>query len=481
MAVEPRNAAACILIRPGPAPQVLLARRNTSLRFMGGHHVFPGGRIDDDEPTRHVTGAIDEFHARNVHAVAREVFEETGILCARGTIPDEASLRPLRMSLLADELAFDEILDRFDLSIDAGEFAFAGKWVTPSFSKIRFATQYFLYQLSDGQREDLIEGEIVGLDWFTAEEARRMWHRGEIRVPSPVAFSLRQLAAVPLAEAKRRLARDNQRAPGDHNRFEIRRGITIVPLQSRTLPPATHTNCVIVGETALYVIDPGTDEEVEREHLKRQLDDMIELGAHVEAVLLTHSHYDHTDAVDFLRTAYQVPVLAHEAAAEQVPFAIDRHLADGEVLASGDEPQWRLRAIHTPGHDPGHLCFLEESTGTLIAGDMIANPGTIIISTDYGGSMADFMASLERLIAVDCKLIVPSHGQPEAKPRERLQRDLDHRRWRENKIKEAYESGATTLDELLAKSYDDAPPAALPLAVHSLKAHLDKLGISVKS
>ena len=47
------------------------------------------------------------------------------------------------------------------------------------------------------------------------------------------------------------------RPAGQHNRFEIRRGITVVPLKSKTIPPATHTNCVIVGEDRLFVVDPG--------------------------------------------------------------------------------------------------------------------------------------------------------------------------------------------------------------------------------
>src|SRR6202035_5316093 len=184
-------------------------------------------------------------------------FEETGLLCVRGTLPAREILGDARHRILREELNFADFLAQHSLSIDAEDFQPAGEWLTPSFVPIRFATRYFLYQLRDDQQEELIEGEIVGLDWLTPAEARTRWHRGEIRLSTPVAYTLRQLAAVGLTRALPLLARGTERVPGEHNWFEIRRGITLVPVKSPTIPPATHTNCFIVGEESLYVIDPG--------------------------------------------------------------------------------------------------------------------------------------------------------------------------------------------------------------------------------
>jgi glyoxylase-like metal-dependent hydrolase (beta-lactamase superfamily II) len=91
--------------------------------------------------------------------------------------------------------------------------------------------------------------------------------------------------------------------------------------------------------------------------------------------------------------------------------------------------------------------------------------------------MGDFVQSLERLLDVDCKLVIPAHGQPAGRPREFIQQQLDHRLWREAKIRQAYEAGASTFEELLAQGYDDVPPASLVWARHTLDAHLAKLGI----
>jgi len=478
MPAEPKTAVTCILVR-GDEPEVLLARRNPSLRFMAGHHVFPGGRIDDDEPTSAVIHTADGNRARAIHAVTREVFEETGLLCVRGRLPERETIRQARRQVLTGEQRFAECLQQHQLVIDADDFAPAGQWLTPPFVPIRFQTSYFLHRIRDDQQAELIEGEIVGLDWMTADNARDRWQRGEIKISTPVAYTLRQLAAAGLPGALPRLQRGTERAPGEHNWFEIRRGITLVPLSTATIPPATHTNCVLVGEKALYVIDPGAEDESEAEHLHRQLDHLIEIGSRIEAVLLTHSHIDHSAGAEGLRERYDVPIMAHAATAEQLSFTIDQHLQDGELLVSTREPNWRLRCLHTPGHDPGHLCFLEESTGSMLAGDMVANPGTIVVSRAFGGDMAAFMGSLRRLCEVDCKLVVPAHGQPTGRPRGFFQQHLDHRRWREEKIKQAHADGATTFDELLASAYHDAPAPALGWARHALDAHLAKLGIDL--
>jgi glyoxylase-like metal-dependent hydrolase (beta-lactamase superfamily II) len=265
----------------------------------------------------------------------------------------------------------------------------------------------------------------------------------------------------------------------ESNSFEVRRGITIVPVRSATIPPATHTNCILVGDRDLYVIDPGASDAAELCQVTDRVNQLIDRGGRVVAVLLTHSHPDHTAGAEYLRRLYEVPIMGHQAAAAQVSFAVDRFLNDGDVLTSEHDPQCRLQCLHTPGHDPGHLCFLESQTGVLLAGDMVANPGTIVVSRQYAGDMSHFLQSLERLLAVECQMIVPAHGQPSDQPRELIQRQLEHRLWREAKIERAYAAGATTFDQLLAQAYDDAASSAMPLARHALDAHLAKLGIEL--
>lgn len=476
--VDPKKAAACIIMDPDGS--ILMGTRSLGMRFMGGHHVFPGGRVDDSEDVDHVIGFSSSEDALSVKAACREVFEETGLLLTQGDLPDVSERRSAREELLAERVTFNQILQEFEMTVDFSHFIPAATWMTPGNSPIRFDTRYFLYHYSGDQEPELLDGEFTALEWIKPLELRRRWHEGEVRVSAPVSCTLRHFSALPYPECLDLLRLPTDRRPGMPKWFEMRRGLYLVPVETETILPATHTNCIVVGEDEVLVIDPGSDKPEELEYLGSLLDHLLGLGGSIKAVVLTHSHPDHTAGVGFVRDRYKVPVWAHEAVAPQVDFDIDRHIQDEEILELAGEPGWRLRALHTPGHDPGHLCFYEESTRTLLCGDMIANPGTIVVSHAYGGNMNEFLASLERLMEIEeANLIIPAHGMAQSDPRERLGEHLKHRLWREEKIHNAYDQGSKTLKELLATAYDDAPVEALPLAEHALQAHLARLGIEL--
>ena len=512
--VEPVKAAAGIILTNGPHPRVLLARRSAALRFMAGHHVFPGGRIDDEEPTAAVTGALDTADARAVHAVAREIFEETGLLLASGALPEKETMRTARAAILDRRDTFDAFLARHGLTIDAARFLPAGDWVTPAAAPIRFDTRYFICRVPAAVDEELCIGEIDVLDWFTPAGARKAWRAGKIRLSPPVAYVLQHLAAYPFPGVI-----DHLRSCGGHtgerpSKMEFANGIYMLPLRSPTLPPATHTNCVIIGERDLYIIDPAACDDEERRFLTRQVKMLTDLGGAVKAIILTHSHTDHVCAAEFCRETYNVPIWAHAETARQLqrsagvppavpsilpnphatpnptarytpdakrsPVAVARHLTNGDIITIPGDPDWRLRILHTPGHDPGHLCFIEETARTLIGGDIIANPGTIVVSLDMGGDMTQFIESLQRLVHdPGYDTILPGHGMPLTKGPEQIQKHLDHRLWREQKIKDALARGVKSVQELLPLAYDDVPPETWPLAELSLRAHLKRLELEL--
>lgn len=480
MSITPRKAAAVIVPR---GEEVLLVRRNDKLAFMGGHHAFPGGALDPEDSPAHVDGAQDAEQARTIFAAAREVFEETGLMLARGRVPDLAALREARRAIHAHRENFAQILDRFGLRIRAADFAPAGVWITPAFARARFHTQYFLCRYEGAFSGEVFEpdAEIVGLDWLRPEEARWRWHAELLKLSTPVAIILRHLAHLhppELLEWLRRIPARDSELP---DLFESWPGILILPLRTHTLPPATHTNCVVIGEDDLYIIDPGAVDPEEQEHLRGMLDHLVRLGGKPVATLLTHAHKDHSGAAEFLRGVYGTPIWCHADAARGLPVPVDRFLSDGEILPAGGEPPWRIRCIHTPGHTPGHLSFLEESTGSLMCGDLMANPGTILVSPDYGGDMTRYLESLERLLREPIRFTVPGHGLPTfgESGRDHLRGLIDYRLAREAKIKAAWDAGAHTLDALLQKAYDDTAREAWPLAEQQLRAHLIRLGISI--
>lgn len=478
----PRKAAAAIVL--DPQGRVLLARRNDALRFMGGHHVFPGGALHDEDSAAWVLGAPSAEEGAALCACVRELFEESGLLCTG--MPQEVAperLRPLRKALIAGERRFPAVLEELGLRIEAAAFTPAGLWVTPPFSPIRFHTRYFIHRHGGPRYEEPFsaEGEIVGLDWLSPREARQRWQAGALKLSVPVAFALQHLAARPLPQVLEWMRRTPDDLGGRPHRFELRRGVHVLPLATATLPPATHTNTVVLGEDELLLFDPGPHSASEQAVLFEHLDHLLALGERLRAIVLTHSHPDHTGAVEVVAARYGAPVWAHAATAAQVEFRVDRTLAEGEVIAVPGDPGWRLRCLHTPGHDPGHLCFHEETTGTLLAGDMIANPGTIVVSPQYRGDMTAYLASLERLLPLEFRLLIPAHGAPlwgrECKPA--IESLMRHRREREQKIADALAAGARTHEEILARAYADTPVEAWPLARHQIDAHLVRLGVQL--
>jgi len=478
---EPRKAAAAIVTGGRDAEQVLLCKRNPELRFMGGSWVFPGGRIDDAEGCQHVVGAACDDEAEAIHAACREIFEESGLLCVKGNLPDRDVARAARLRVLEDASAFDVFLTEHGLTIDAEDFEPAGVWVTPPFVPIRFDTNYYQYHYQGSWHPELIEGEMVDLQWMTPVDARRSWHRNEIKLPHPVAYVLRHLSEESHPNLSAALLRTTVSHDPKFGRVEFRCGINVLALESDPLPPATHTNCMIVGDRELYVIDPGTDHDHEFEHLKVQIEHHLVTGGRVAAVLLTHSHRDHIGAATYLRDQFDVPIWSHAETNRQLGFDVDAFLEDNQVIDVPGDPGWRLRCLHTPGHDPGHLCFLEENTQTLLGGDIVAQMGTIVIAPQIEGNMQHYLDSLNRLLDEEFRVILPAHGLPIGKAKEKIQATIDHRLAREQKLIDALNRGFRSMEDLIAQVYNDVDPSIRPLAEQSLLAHLQKLGHAVNA
>src|SRR5690348_14479288 len=133
MPKPPALAATVVLHRRAPALEVFWVQRSDQLQFLGGFHAFPGGRADRNDAATKVEGAEGEA-ATLIAAAAREVFEETGVLLARGArrVPVEAR-DEARRKLLAGEGVFADFLGQHALVLDARDFVPAGRWQSPPF------------------------------------------------------------------------------------------------------------------------------------------------------------------------------------------------------------------------------------------------------------------------------------------------------------------------------------------------------------
>ncbi len=457
--------AASVLLSPAPgSAEVYAVRRGDRLKFFGGFWAFPGGRLDPGDLA--LAGATEPTAGALRVAACRELFEEAGVLIARPLPASGDALDGLRRELLAGRLPFGRLLAERGLTIHAEDFRPVGQITTPASSPVRFATTFFTAHLPPGQRAAVWPGELDEGRWSPVAALLHDWQRGICPLTPPAVVILRALDGHPVDAAPERVgpvfARRTDDALPD---IWFAPFVRALPLRTAALPPTTHTNAYLVGP---YLIDPGADDPHEQRRLLQALD-----GSAVRAVVLTHHHPDHVGAAAVSARHFGVPVWAHARTAERLRgrVVVDRLLDEGDRL---DGDGFRLDVLHTPGHAPGHLVFVEPAHGLLFAGDMVSTQTSVVI-VPPDGDLAAYLASLRRLRELPARLLLPGHGNASAQPQGVIDEALAHRAKREAQLIAALGDGPATIEALTPRLYRGVPEALWGLARKQIWAGLIKL------
>lgn len=468
-----RDAATVVLVREGAFGRELFwVRRSREVSLGGGFYAFPGGRIDPADADLARALGTDALRIGGL----RELFEEAGVLLCDGPL-DRSALARGRTALLAGERSFASVVRALGVTLAPGRLVDAGRWLTPPFSPVRYDARFFVAPMPEGQEAEVWPGELASGDWVTADEALGRWRTGRALLHPPALHVFDCLRDAPPAQALERLRSPPFVTDFVAGRIEFQRGFLLVPVRSPTLPPATHTNTLLVGEEELVVIDPASPDPDEQARLGALCRALVAEGRRFREILLTHEHQDHVGGVEALRAQLGVPVRAHRLTAERLAgrVRVDAFIEHGERLALPGPQGLTLRALHTPGHARGHLCFLEERSGSLVTGDMVAGLGSIVVDPPEG-DMGDYVASLRLLRALPVRALYPSHGPVIPDGPRKLDEYLAHRQDREDQVFRALAaSGGGTPVELVAHVYTDVPEPLHPLAARSLLAVLEKL------
>ena len=242
----------------------------------------------------------------------------------------------------------------------------------------------------------------------------------------------------------------------------------------------TGTNSFLLGQERLALLDPGPDDGQHRQALLDAIS-----GRRVEAILLTHTHRDHSALARSLSQELGAPLwfggphrlsrplhrwernpLQHSADWGLKP---NRTLLDGETIGAGD---LTLRVHTTPGHCANHLAF--GIGDTLLSGDHVMGWNSTLIATP-DGSMADYLASLDKVIALPYRRFLPAHGGPISDGPAYASTLKAHRERRNDQIVDAVAKGARSIGAIVSGIYPTQPLKLRLAARMTISAHVEYL------
>lgn len=278
------------------------------------------------------------------------------------------------------------------------------------------------------------------------------------------------------------LAFDRAFAPAYGEAVPVAEGVERLTVNNPSPFTFHGTNTYIVGRDTVCVIDPGPEDEAHFEALMRALK-----GRRVSHIAVSHTHRDHSPLARRLQAA------TGALTAAEGPHRAARPLHDGEINPFGESSDmafrpdivlgeadriegdgWTLSAILTPGHTANHAAFALEGTGIVFSADHVMAWATSIVAPP-DGAMADYMASLDRLLERDDRLYLPGHGGPVREPAAFLRGLRTHRRMRERAVLERIRAGDRQISEMVKAIYRDTDVRLHGAAALSVLAHLEDL------
>lgn len=530
----PRQAATLIVLRDSPrGVEVLMLKRAEKPGDQNsGAAVFPGGLLDKsdlghygrcrgmDDATASARMGLARDGLHYWVAAVRECFEEAGLLLATddaGRLVDlhahpAEAVTALRRALHANELGMETVCERFGVQLAMDRLAYYSHWITPKGMPKIFDTRFFVCVAPEGQTAEADQTETVDLLWIRPLEAAE--RARELKLMNVTEKTLRHLATFSRAADAVAWARAQDSVPSIRPRIGVNAGGARRPTNpgdwafaeiGRVDPDGLGTHCIELvpgrpvwlspqvqrvtadngsmmtgpGTNSYFIGTPGADDWALLDPGPADAGHIAALKAaapgKVTRILVTHTHKDHSPAAAALAGHFGAATYGQVAAHpewQDTDFRPDHVLRDGDTVALAGG--LTLRAVHTPGHASNHLCYLLAAERLLFTGDHLMQGSTVVINPP-DGDMAVYLASLEKLLALEIDWLAPGHGFLIDQPQAVVKKTIAHRLGREAKVLAALTAAPQAEAALLATVYADTPPALHAVALRSLRAHLLKL------
>lgn len=426
---------------------VFFIKRQNYLPVFPGYHATPGGKVDKEDSHTDLVGSLwpKTVKPQILHALIREVKEELNFDLLKA-IED------------GDVLAIDDI----------------GIAVTPEFNPYRFKNYYLKITLAHEVKFNLDSDEAEFGEWIAPLGLYEKYKKGEILAVPPAITLLKALSSdlTHSTLIDMSLPYDPEtEVPMIESIFGVRQ---FLPL-SHTFPPANRTNAFIIGDgknsdSPKILIDPSPKDEHELDKFLKSVD---KIG--FDSIMLTHHHPDHYQFANVIAKKYSVGIQLSKDTYERIGKKYFEgikisFLKEGDILTRSLGQN--VNVYEVPGHDEGQLALAPENLNWFLAGDLIQTIGTVVIQAPEG-DMKKYFQTMERVIALKPKNIIPSHGIIIGGTN-KLEDTLRHRQMREEQVFTLINEGKN-MDEMIAVIYQGIEDKLIPYAQRTIDAHLKKL------
>ena len=472
---KPRPSAAAVISRnSGEDMEILLCHRVSEVPSFPDFWAFPGGgisRVDRKVAESNPSWFSEREDREWLIALLREMLEEVGVA------PDgNGEFVNVEVEIIdrvnEDKSEWSKLVFENKLSIDNFNPSLITQRTTPPVAPIRHRNRFYHVATGDNSIEPKFPSgrtEFDEFQWWKPNELLDAWLSHEVKLPPPQVTLIRGIVELGFSE----LAKN---PPSGYHRIEYANGVELVPIPTDTLPPATHTDCYVLGHPggSRILVDPAARSIEALEILRNKVAEIEESGSKIIATVFTHKHPDHIGDLGKISKIYRAPIFASEETLSDfptnTPWFRRRTLSEGDIIKIDDE-KWSV--IETHGHCPGHICLVGEAG--IVSGDNAVLFGTILVPSS-DGNMNEYLAGLERLRDLDPSLLFPGHGPMVANPRRLLTRYLNHRKKRHlrvlNAVKVMEDYGGGTLESITREAYADTPDAHPNLAMDQTYSHL---------
>jgi len=429
--------------------EVFSIRRQIYLRAFPGYTAFPGGKVDAGDESYAIEHPLFEgFPAVEIGALVRE---------------------------LEEELAFD-LVEAVRLQ-QVRRISKFGTALTPPFQKVRFNAHFYKIELSKKPPFIPDSGEIHSCEWKPAVALWQDYLLGESLMVRPNMHAIKALAldiSVTSTEPFSEVFPDDELPC-----IEFLNGLGFLPVPSNTLPPATSTNALLLGDDGSLRIltDPSPASDEALQCLKNTLSNQLP-----DAILLTHHHPDHHERATDLALDLDVPIICTRNTELRILERFGSSYFDGievQYIKQDDViTQWLGHPVichELPGHDDGMVGLAPESLAWFYVADLV-EPGTTVVIPEPEGDMSEYFKTLKRVIRLNPDVVIPSHGLPMGGIH-LLEKTLKHREVREQQILDFYNAGLRE-DALVNAMYPELDQKLVPLAHQNVRQHLKKLGLA---